>query len=297
MKRYITLFCLVASLVVTLASCEKEPMTYEGKDTIYFNVRRGVEWIDPSLWPHEHYSTISFGATMEDVIELDLQVSVSGLPSDVDRQFTIIEVKDSTTVEAGDYEGLEATYTIKAGETSTNVHLAFNRTAHMKDDTLCLQLGLQENEHFSLMYKDFGKAPEWYEPSSFPIFDYNRDASVHNIFVFDVMTKPTRWVGNDITGLGRFGKFSPTKWKLMMKLTNTSIEDWSSLAKMPTARQAVVAQVCANFVMEKAEARTPVLDEDGTMMFFYVNSSTVPWAPFTKPSDYYGSDNWTPYTE
>ncbi|MBQ7998776.1 MAG: DUF4843 domain-containing protein [Bacteroidales bacterium] len=297
MKRYITLFCLAASLFAALASCEKEPMTYEGKDTIYFNVRRGAEWIDPSLWPHEHYSTVSFGSVLEDVIELDIQVCVSGMPSDIDRPFTIVAVKDSSTVDSNDYSGLESTYTIKAGETSTNVHLAFNRTEHMKDDTLCLQLGLQENEHFSLMYKDFGPAPEWYEPSSFPIFDYNRDASVHNIFVYDVMTKPSRWVGNDLTGLGRFGKFSPTKWKLMMKLTNTSIEDWSSSAKMPTARQAAVAQVCANFVMEKAEARTPVLDEDGTMMFFYVNSSTVPWAPFTKPSDYYGNDNWTPYTE
>ena len=49
--------------------------------------------------------------------------------------------------------------------------------------------------------------------------------------------------------------------------------------------------------MEKAAARTPVLDEDGTMMYFYVDQTTVPWSPFTKPSDYYGHDNWTPYEE
>ncbi|MBQ3522761.1 MAG: DUF4843 domain-containing protein [Bacteroidales bacterium] len=298
MKRYITLFCLVISLFSMLfVSCEKEPMTYEGKDTIYFDVRTGAEWIDPDLWSHEYYSTVSFGSTVDDVIELNLPVCVSGMPSDIDRSFTIIEVKDSTTVQSGDYEGLESTYTIKAGETKTNVRLVFNRKEHMKDDTLCLQLALQENEYFSLMYKDFGKAPEQYAPDAKPEFDYNHDGSVHNIFVFDVMVKPTRWVGNDATGAGRFGKFSPTKWKFMMKITNTSIEDYASTATMPTARQAAIAQTCANFVMEKAAARTPVLDEDGTMMYFYVDATTVPWSPFTKPSDYYGHDNWTPYEE
>ena len=46
MKRYISLFCLVASLFSMLfVSCEKEPMTYEGKDTIYFDIRRGAEWM------------------------------------------------------------------------------------------------------------------------------------------------------------------------------------------------------------------------------------------------------------
>ncbi len=296
MKRNISLFCLVALLFsVLFASCEKEPMTYQGKDTLYFDIRKGAEWIDPALWAHEYYSTVSFGSTIEDVIELDLPVCVSGMPSDIDRTFTIIEVKDSTTVQAGDYEGLEATYTIKAGETKTNVHLVFSRKEHMKDDTLKLQLALQENEYFTMMYKDFGKAPQQYAPEANSAFDYNHDAGIHNIFVFDVMTKPARWVGNDESGMGRFGKFSPTKWKFMMKITNTSIEDYSSTATMPTARQAAIAQTCANFVMEKAQARTPVLDEDGTMMFFYVDATTVPWQPFTDPSKYYGGDNWTPY--
>ena len=185
MKRYISLFCFVVSLFSMLfISCEKEPMTYEGKDTIYFDIRRGAEWIDPDLWAHHYYSTVSFGATMDDVIELELPVQVSGMPSDIDRTFTVVEVKDSTNVQSGDYEGLESVYTIKAGEIRTNVKIRFNRKEHMKDDTLKLQLAIQENEYFSLMYKDFGKAPEQYAPDANSAFDYNRDASVHNIFIF-----------------------------------------------------------------------------------------------------------------
>ena len=270
-------------------------MTYEGKDTIYFDIRRGAEWIDANLWAHEYYSTVSFGTTNDNTIELDLPVCVSGMPSKIDRTFTIVEVKDSTTVQSGDYAGLESVYTIKAGETKTNVHLVFSRKDHMKDDTLRLQLALQENEHFSLMYKDFGKAPEQYEPDKNSAFDYNHDAGIHNIFVFDVMTKPSRWVGNDENGLGRFGRFSPTKWKFMMKVTGTSIADYATTATMPTARQAAVAQSCAEFVMAKAKEKTPVLDEDGTMMFFYVDATTVPWSPFVNPTDYYGNDSWTAF--
>lgn len=289
------LYTTALLLSVFLTGCQLEPMTYQGRDTLYFDVRKGAEWIDSALWSHEYYSTVSFGTTMEDVIELDLPVCVSGMPSAIDRSFPIIEVKDSTTVHSGDYEGLEATYTIKAGETKTIVHLVFHRTAHLKDDTLRLQLALQENEHFALMYKDFGKAPKQYEPEANPLFDFNHDASIHNIFVFDVMTKPARWVGDDVTGMGRFGKFSPTKWEFMMKITNTTIEDYASTETMPTARQAAIAQTCASFVMEKALARTPVLDEDGTMMYFYVDETTCPWRPFTNPTDYYGGDNWTAY--
>ena len=294
MKRYISLFCLVASLSAMLfVSCEKEPMTYEGKDTIYFDIRRGAEWIDPTLWAHEHFSTVPFGATLSDVIEIDLPICVSGMPSGIDRSFTIIEVADSTTVQSGDYTGLEATYTIKAGETKTNVHLVFNRKEHMKGDTLRLQLALQENEHFSLKYKDFGKAPEQYSPTENPDFDKNHDASIHNIYVYDVMTRPTVWSGNDVYGTGRFGKFSATKWILLMKVTNTNIDDYSSTATMPTARQDAVTQSMSAFLIEKAEARTPVLDEDGTMMYF----NKVTWQPFTTPEEYYGNNDWTPYSE
>ncbi len=297
MKKNRYFLYLITTLLFSalLASCELEPMTYQGKDTLYFDIRDGAAWIDPSRWAHQYYSAVSFGTTADDVIKVDLPVCVSGMPSTIDRSFTIVEVKDSTTLQAGDYEGLETAYTIKAGETQTHAHLVFKRTAHLKNDTLRLQLALQENEHFALMYKDFGKAPQQYAPSSNPDFDFNRDASIHNIFVFDVMTKPAKWIGDDVSGRGRFGKFSPKKWQFMMKITDTSIEDYASTETMPSARQEAIAQTCANFVVEKAMARTPVLDEDGTMMYFYVDETTCPWAPFTKPADYFGGDNWTPY--
>ena len=117
--------------------------------------------------------------------------------------------------------------------------------------------------------------------------------NIDNIYVYDVMTRPTVWSGNDVYGTGRFGKFSATKWILLMKVTNTNIDDYSSTATMPTARQDAVTQSMSAFLIEKAEARTPVLDEDGTMMYF----NKVTWQPFTTPEEYYGNNDWTPYSE
>ena len=297
MKRYINLLSLVILFSsMLLISCEKEAMTYEGKDTIYFDIRRGAEWTDKKLWAHEHYSTVSFGNTTSDIIELDLPVCVSGKPSDIDRSFSIVVVDDSTTVQQDDYTGIESIYTIKAGETKTNVHLSFSRKSHMKNDTLQLQLALVENEHFSLMYKDFGPAPEQYEPTANSAFDYNHDATVHNIFVYDVIVRPARWIGNDENGLGLWGRFSVKKWQLIMELTDTTVEDYNSTETMPDNRRTSIATFCGKYVAEKAKAGTPILDEDGTMMYFMA-AAYVNWQPFTNPSDYYGHDNWTEYQE
>lgn len=298
MKRYISLFYLATVLLPALfTSCEKDTMTYQGKDAIYFNVRRGAEWIDPELWAHQHFSLVPFGATAENTYALDLSVCVTGMPSDVDRSFSITVVKDSTTLKEGDWVELEPEYVIKAGETKTDVRITFNRAPHMENDTLNIQFALQENEHFSLMFDEFGKAPQWYSPESNPAFDYNKSANVHNVFVFDVMSRPSRWIGIDATGLGLWGRFSAKKWKLMMDLTGTAVEDYDDITTMPDARRMAIAQTCLLYCIDKAEKRTPILDEDGSMMFFFHSSITTPWEPFQTPSDYYGDENWTPYEE
>lgn len=277
--------CLLA-----LTGCEKELMTYEGKDCIYFDVRKGAEWIDKDLWSHEFYSTVSFGSTLDDDIPLSLKVQASGMPADYDREFSVVVAADSTELQSGDFDGLASTYVIKAGETSTNIDLTFHRTEHMYGDTLLLQLQLVENEHFSLMYTDFGKAPEQYDPTSNPVFDYNHDASVHNIFVFDVMSRPKQWAGSNVTGIGSLGAFSAKKWKLIMELTGTTIDDFSSAKTMPSARMAAIGETLARYLIEKAIAREPVLDEDGTMMYCNAVSTlggSNAWAPFTTPEEYY----------
>lgn len=298
MKKF-KLISLIALFMAVLTSCERELMTYEGKDCLYFDIRNEVAWLDPDTWSHEYFSTVSFGSTMDDEIKKSFKIQVAGMPSSVDRKFSVIVVKDSTELQEGDFTGLAESYCIKAGETSTTIDLTFHRGAHMKNDTLQLQLALVANEHFSLMFDEIGRSPEQYAPTENSKFDYNHNASIHNIFVYDVMSRPKQWQGNDANGLGTLGAFSAKKWLLMMEVTGTTIEDYADASTMPTIRMTAIGETMSAFLLEKARANTPVLEEDGTMMFFMkVGPSYAAdgWNPYTNPNDYYGGAHWEPYS-
>ena len=125
--KLISSFTLLLALVT---SCEKELMTYEGKDCLYFDIRDEVAWLDPDTWSHEYFSTVSFGSTLDNEIPLSLKIQASGMPSAIDRNFSIVVVTDSTSTELQEevaFTGLASSYCIKAGETSTTVDLTFHR--------------------------------------------------------------------------------------------------------------------------------------------------------------------------
>ncbi len=281
------LFCSFCLLV----SCEKELMDYEGEDCLYFDVRRGSSWITPSKWAHYDFSEISFGSLIPDEVEMSFKVMASGMPKNYDRAFTVTVNPDSTTAIAGsDYDNFQEEGVIKAGESSTTLTIKVHRTERMNGDTLLLQLQLHENEHFKLKYDGFGDASRYYEQTLNPMFSYNKNAGVHNLFIYDVLARPATWSGNDATGLGLFGKFSAKKFRLMMELTGTTFEEYASSETMPRVRQQAIGQLMAKYLLEKAAAHDPVLDEDGTMMYFMALSTLDPaaaWAPFTTPEEYY----------
>lgn len=290
MKDFIIGFCALISGITLLSGCEKELMSYEGKDSIYFDVRRGASWIEPSRWAHQFYTTVSFGNLVENEADMTLKVMTAGLIKDYDRAFTVTVNNDSTTAIMGsDFENFKKEYVIRSGETSAIVSFKVHRTTRMNGDTLQLQLQLHENEHFNLMYTNFGDYPHAYSPEINKKFDYNKDASIHNLFIYDVLSRPAVWSGNDVTGTGLFGKFSAKKFRLMMELSNTTIEDYKSTDVMPTVRQTAIGELMAKHLLEKAKAKTPVIDEDGTMMWFMAINSlggSDAWKPFTKWEDY-----------
>ncbi len=292
MKHNVYSMILLFAGLIGLSGCEKELMDYEGKDGLYFDVRYYASHIDTKLWPHQHYSTVEFGNLMEDEVSMSLKVMAAGTMKDYDRAFQVVVNADSTTaVVDRDFSELTENCVIKAGENSTNVTFKVHRSLEMDGDTLQLQLKLVENEHFSLPYTSFADGPAVpYSPYENDKFANNKNAGIHNIFMYDVMSRPPRWIGNDVTGAGRWGRFSAKKFRLMMELTNTTIADYQTTATMPNARQEAIEQTMALYVLEKAKAGDPVLDEDGTMMYFMAISTLDPsaaWAPFTKPEDYY----------
>ena len=303
MKKHILIGCTLMGIFSLLTSCEKELMGYEGKDCLYFDVRRGATHILPSLWGHQFYTDISFGTIVEDDVKLSLKVMASGTLKEYDRSFRLSVNNDSTTAISGvDFTGLQDEYIIKAGEASTEVKFTVHRSEQMNEDTLQLQLQLLPNEHFDLRYENYGDYPGVYSPTDNVAFSGNHDASIHNLFFYDVLSMPRGadgltssggWYGQDKggTGTGLFGNFSAKKFRLIMELTNTTVADYADKTVMPMPRAEAISQTVAAYLLEMAESReTVVLDEDGTMMFVS-NVTTLGgskgWAPFTKPEDYF----------
>ena len=85
-------------------------MDYEGKDCLYFDVRRGQPWIEESKWAHYNFSEVAFGNITATDTLLTLKVKATGHLKDFDRPFNIIVVTDSTSAEANtEYRTTDAT--------------------------------------------------------------------------------------------------------------------------------------------------------------------------------------------
>lgn len=302
MKKIISL-CALLNMLFLGTGCEKKLMDYEGQECLYFDVRRGASHISSNMWGHQFYTDVSFGTTVDNEVDLVLGIAASGTIKDYDRPFRVIINNDSTTAANGtDFTGLEDEYMIKAGETRTEVRLKVHRTEQMYEDTLQLQLQLVSNQHFALKYDFYGDHPGAYQPDENVAFAKNKNASIHNLFFYDVLSMPRGadglttsggWYGQDKggNGFGLFGNFSAKKFRLIMDLTGTTVADFTDKTVMPNPRAQAISQTVALYLLEMAKSRdTVVLDEDGTMMYVsYVGNlgGSAAWNPFTKPEDYF----------
>lgn len=287
-----TLRYIIGLIVLSVfTSCEKEIMTYNGMDTIYFDVRFGSEWGDPETqWAHQYYTPIEFGLLTKTDTTLSLRVRCTGTIKDYDRPFTVTINADSTNAIAGeDYTGFEEQHVISAGEQYAFVSLVIHRTERMAEENVYLQLQLHANEYFALNFTDYGDPPTNWDPST--TYGSNKDASVHSVIANNYMVQPGGWYGSD-TGGGLFGKFSPTKFRLMMELTNTEVSDYESTTTMPSGRAQAIGNALARYLLERAAMgrEYAILDEDGTMMYCMAVTSlggANAWAAFTTPDEYY----------
>lgn len=282
---------IAAALLGTFAlvGCVKELQTYNGDDCVYFDVHWGVEWLE-GMWAHQYYSTVPFGAMNESDYTLkNIDVRVSGMLSDKDRLVHIIANPDSTTLIAGvEYDPIDGDYLIRAGETTTTLYIYFHRTERMLNDTLQLQLKIVEAEGLDVSrFPDYDDGNHVAYRTKDAHFDYNHDAQIHNIFVFDTVVKPGGWWGT--AAGGTWGLFSAKKWRLMMDLTNTVVSDYASTSTMTTNRAQSIGRTVAEYLWEQVQKRTPVIDEDGSMMWVNAVSAvagTSSWSQGTKWEDY-----------
>ncbi|TKC06187.1 DUF4843 domain-containing protein [Pedobacter frigoris] len=274
MKRLL-IYLVFAQALIFLSGCEKEIMSYKGREGVYFAVRNGLQSL-PNLWPYQPYSNVDFARLAKDEVEFPVKVMITGPVKDYDRNFKVEVNPDSTTAIARQhYTAIKELWTIPAGATSTNIIVRLKRTPDLQNVIKNLGLRLVANEHFSLSFPEWDAIPEFTSGTVVPEFD----ASLHTLRLNDVMVQPVVWSGsiqpvNRESGL--MGVFSRKKMEFLTSNLGVKYEDFASTDIMPMARQLLIASDAAAILIRLKDAGTPVLEADGRLIFI----GAVPWTSY-----------------
>ncbi|HJA13985.1 MAG TPA: DUF4843 domain-containing protein [Candidatus Butyricimonas faecavium] len=282
----------IMMLPIFLSGCEKDLMDYEGLEGVYFAVQWGDSWGSELTWPYQPYTNVQFIQLGDaDTATVNLKVMVTGSVKDYDRTFRVEVNPDSTTAVVNvDYLPLENDIVIKAGEYMAMVPVRLIRTEALQHEEKIIGLKLVANQYFTLAF------PEWDAVKGFNSGDIHErfDASLHEIRFSDMMVRPTVWTGtdsspyNDGAESGLWGAFSRKKLEMICERFDLTYNDFMSTTTMPLVLQNLIAKTMSQLLIDRYNAKDPVLEDDGRLMFFsgcpWTSKIGVPWVP---DEDYY----------
>lgn len=263
--------------VISLASCKKEMMGYEGMEGVYF----AQQWGLPSYseWPYRPFSYVELVKQPGTVTEYtaNIKVMFTGAVKDYDRYFKVEINPDSTTAQAGvHYAPLPESVLVPANAVEAYVPLVIKRSPDLQVASKTIGLRLVANEDFGVAFPKWKAIPDLGDGSLTPA-DTAFDNSLHTVIVHDFIVQPKVWAGsvNAATNRdqGSWGGFTRKKIELMYELFNLTYDDFGSEETMPRILQSLITQEMARYLIEQFNAGTPVKEEDGRLMFV----GNVPW--------------------
>lgn len=272
---------MVILLALLFVACKKDDKFFEGEEGIYFSVQYGPEWGDEKVWANQAITEVEFVNVLGDSDTLELKVMTTGNIKDFDRPFSIEVLKDSTdAVQGENYEPLETSYVIKAGEYYTMIPLVLKRAENIKEGKKSLTLRLLPNEHFTIGIPVWQRLPNQWESQ---VFKGDFPADQHRIMISDFVTRPSEWIGLDNDGLeaGMWGAFTEKKYRLIAEHFDLVYDDFMSPTSMPSAKKTVIREYMVRYLQNLYNQGTPILEDDGRLMWFMGVSWTsrigVPW--------------------
>ena len=266
----------ITMLAMALCSCEQELMDFEGTEGVYFAVQWGDSWGSELNWPYQPYTNVQFMQLAGDTATVSFCVMATGQVKDYDRFFRVEVNPDSTTaVENVDYLPLQNEIMIKAGEYRANVPVQLIRTEALQNEEKTLGLKLVANKYFSLAF------PQWDAVEGYSTGEVTEhfDASLHTIRFSDMMVEPEVWTGTasspyyDGAESGLWGAFSRKKLEMMCERFDLTYQDFMSTETMPMVLKTLITTTMSEMLIERYNAKDPVLEDDGRLMWF----SGCPW--------------------
>lgn len=279
MKKIIYWSALLA-IVLPFISCKKDMMGYEGMEGVYFGVRSGPSWAAPASWPYRPYTNVEFVKQPQAVQEMviNIAVNITGPVKDFDRPFRVVVNPDSTTAQAGvHYIPFGETFVIPANSITGYIPITVKRTPDMLNTNKRLGLRLLPNEYFGMAFTEWKAIPGLGETTIGN--DTAFDASLHTININDMMVQPAVWRGSIQDGnreAGVWGAFTRKKLELMCTLFNLKYEDFASETTMTPVLVTLISAELGRYLLEQFNAGTPVLEDDGRLMF----AGSVPWTSY-----------------
>lgn len=241
------LFPAAAAAFMALAfSCSSQLETYSGVSGIYFAMNTGSTAVNADTM-YSETSSLPFIVTESTDSAFNLKVKILGAVSGRDRQIAVEVVPEESDALAGDYEPLQASYTLPAGTVFGNIPITFHRTASLEGQERRLTVRLVENGDFSLPIR-------MWRNSSYEYVDVVK----HTIIFSDKYVQLPGYT------TGYFGPFSEKKMALILEVLDLDISDFNE--EMPYARARALGQQFDRYLKEQKAAGNPVLEEDGSEM-------------------------------
>ena len=234
---------------VAFLSCSSEIMTYDGDSGIYFAMRTNDNSVNTDT-TYTEVSSVPFivEPTGIDKVTFRLKVKIMGAVSGHDRQISVRVVEDETTALESDYERLQPSYILKAGNVFGEIPIVFHRTASLKGQERKLTLELIPNEDFTL-----------------PITRWRNSSTEYVNVTRHTVTVSDKYVLLPGYQTGYFGPFSERKMEVLVEeakiVTLDELKEKMSYVKAKSLGQ----QFDRYLKRMKAEGKT-VYEEDGSEM-------------------------------
>lgn len=260
MKRlFESLFLILFALVNV--TCEKEPLLYKGEEDnssgIYFY---SVATFTPDGTPLSYRDSLTYSFQNDPLSKtqhvFNVPVRTLGYISDQDRKFKV-KVIGGTAIEGVDFEVLQESYVVPAGESTASLPVVLNRTPVLTEKAITIDLQLVEYDSFKLLL-----------PYLLNIGNNQQmDATKFRISFSELITEPSYYSSY---GLDYFGDWSVKKFKILNDLMGWTVSDWryAGFSGFPVAsgKFAYAATLFRTFLEEALAENKPIYEDDGSPM-------------------------------
>ncbi|MCM1177273.1 MAG: DUF4843 domain-containing protein [Bacteroidales bacterium] len=244
MKAYIYIIMFAAGMAI--AGCTDALETYSGTSGVYFAMGAGKTYANADT-TYVESSNLPFIVTGSRDSVFNVKIKIVGAVSQHDRNVEARIVEDMSTVTAEDYEPLQGSYVLKAGEVFGNIPIRFLRPSSLEGKQRTMTIELVENSDFSLPIR-------FWRNSSTEYVNVTR----HSIIVSD------KYVQLPGYSESHFGAFSEKKMKILLDLFGMKLTDFN--ASLPLTMTKAMGQKFDRWLQEQKSKGETVYEEDGSEM-------------------------------